>query len=90
LFSNSELPHSENDFSHLGHYFDNPNGQKLASGVVNLPSKSRQNPTVNESGIDVLVKLLFGKRDLFSNFILSLFQNPLSFSLSSSTKICDK
>ncbi|PNX56698.1 hypothetical protein L195_g058335, partial [Trifolium pratense] len=31
--------------------FDDPNGQKIASGAANLPSKFERYPTVNESGI---------------------------------------
>jgi hypothetical protein len=84
------MVHYELDISLLGPCFDDPNSQKLALGVVNLPSKFQLNPTVNELGVKILVRLLFGKRDLLSNFILSLFQNSLSLSLSSSTKIYDK
>ncbi|MCI56676.1 hypothetical protein A2U01_0077927, partial [Trifolium medium] len=38
--------------------FDDPNGQKIASGAVNQPSKFERNPSVNESGIEVLVGLI--------------------------------
>jgi hypothetical protein len=48
----------EHDFSRLRNRFDDPNGQKIASGAANLPSKFERNPTVNESGIDVLLQLV--------------------------------
>jgi hypothetical protein len=81
---------SELDISFLRLYFDDTYGQKLSPGVVNLPSKCHQNPTVNESGIDVLVRQFHGKRDLHYLFFLSLIQDSLSLSVSSSTTIHDK
>jgi hypothetical protein len=78
LFSNIELPHSENGFSHLGPYFDDPNGQKLRLGVVNLPLKLFSDPTVNEFGMEVLMEPLHGKRELFSTHILSLSSSLFS------------
>jgi competence protein ComGC len=62
----------------------------LRLGVVNLPSKSRQDPTVNESGNEVLVELLLGKRELFLYSHYFSISKPSLISLSSSTKICDK
>jgi hypothetical protein len=53
------MVHYELDISLLGPCFDDPNSQKLALGVVNLPSKFQLNPTVKESGIEVLVRLLY-------------------------------
>jgi hypothetical protein len=47
VFLPKNLVHYELDFSLLGPCFDDPNDQKLASGVVNLPSKFQRNPTVN-------------------------------------------
>jgi hypothetical protein len=77
------LKHTRRDFSLLRTYFDDPNGQKIASGAANLPSKFEQNPTVNESGIGVLVGLLCGIRDFLSLFfslflIVVLSQNLLT------------
>jgi hypothetical protein len=43
-----------------------------ASGAANLPSKFERHPTVNESGIKVLVGLLCQKWELVSLFF-SLF-----------------
>jgi hypothetical protein len=53
------MVHYELDISLLGPCFDDPNSQKLALGVVNLPSKFQLNPTVKELGIEVLVRLLY-------------------------------
>jgi hypothetical protein len=72
FFSNFELLHSEHDFSHLGPYFDDPNGQKLRLGVVNLALKLFNDPTSNESAINVLVGVLQEKRECFFTSILSL------------------
>jgi hypothetical protein len=53
----------ELNFSLLRPCFDDPKGEKVSYGAVNLPSKFEQNPTANESGIevDVLVRLLCQK-----------------------------
>jgi hypothetical protein len=72
IFPNSELLYSEHDFSHLGPYFDDPNSQKLRLGVVNILLKLFNDPTSNESAIDVLVGLLQEKRERFFTSILSL------------------
>ncbi|MCI53043.1 hypothetical protein A2U01_0074289, partial [Trifolium medium] len=38
--------------------FDDLNGKSVAPGAANLPSNFERNPTVNESGIDVLLQLV--------------------------------
>ena len=38
------------------HYFGNPNGQNLDLCVGNVLSKFQGDPTVNESGIEILPK----------------------------------
>ena len=48
----------DDDISQLRPYFEDPNDQKLDVGVANLPSKFEHDPTVNESGISDLVRLL--------------------------------
>jgi hypothetical protein len=53
----------DDDISQLRPYFEDPNGQKLDIGVANLPSKFENDPTVNESGIVGLVRLLQEKRE---------------------------
>jgi hypothetical protein len=62
----------------------------LRLGVVNLPSKSHQDPTVNESENQVLVELLLEKRELLLYSHSFSISKPSLISLSSSTKICDK
>ena len=75
--------HCRHDFSQTRTDFDDPNGETVAPGAANLPSKFEQNPTVNESGIGVLVGLLCGIRDFLSLFfslflIVVLSQNLLT------------
>jgi hypothetical protein len=53
----------DDHISQLRPYFKDPNGQKLAIGVANLPTKFGDDPTVNESGIFDLVRLLQEKRE---------------------------
>jgi len=53
----------DDDISQLRPYFEDPNGQKLDIGVTNLPTKFGDDPTVNESGIFDLVRLLQEKRE---------------------------
>ena len=60
--------HCRHEFSQTRTDFDDPNGETVAPGAANLPSKFEQNPTVNESGIGVLVGLLCGIRDFLSLF----------------------
>ena len=76
--------HCDQNISRSRPDFDDPNGESVAPEAANMPSKFEQIPTVNESGISVLVRLLCQKRELVS-LLFSLFlkvvlsQNLLSW-----------